>query len=173
MTGSILLFWILALISVGSAILVVVNRNPVRSALALVANFFVLAVFYMTLSAQFVAAVQVIVYAGAIMVLFLFVIMLLNLGSPNAMNEKFSIQAPVAILLAMIFIGAVVGSGALVHGLVHTSATAETLAYGGTVETVGRSLFDGHQPWLFPFEVTSILLLVGIVGSIVLAKRKI
>src|SRR5215471_608378 len=150
MTLPVIGFALLALVSVVSAVLVVANRNPVRSALFLVVNFFVLALFYLTLSAQFVAAVQVIVYAGAIMVLFLFVIMLLNLGAPEALKEQFSIQVPVAVLLAVAFIGAIVGSGALVHGLDHTSATADTLAYGGTVETVGRSLFDGHQPWLFP-----------------------
>src|SRR5437016_12292449 len=97
-------FWVLAIISVASALLVVANKNPVRSALALVVNFFVLSVFYLTLSAQFIAAVQVIVYAGAIMVLFLFVIMLLNLGAPEALRESGGLQAPVAGFLGIVFI---------------------------------------------------------------------
>ncbi len=167
------LFWVLAATSVASAILVVANKNPVRSALFLVVNFFVLAMFYMTLSAQFIAAVQVIVYAGAIMVLFLFVIMLLNLGAPEALRETGGLQMPVAILLAVIFISALTGAGAISAGLRPSATTEEFLQKGGTVESIGVNLFAANQPWLFPFEVTSILLLVGIVGAIVLAKRKI
>src|ERR1041384_8288390 len=104
MSADLLFFWILAAISVASAVLVVANRNPVRSALFLVVNFFVLAVFYLTLSAQFIAAVQVIVYAGAIMVLFLFVIMLLNLGAADQLRERGRLQTPVAIGLGVAFI---------------------------------------------------------------------
>ena len=173
MTASLIGFWLLALVSVASAILMVANRNPVRSALFLVVNFFVLSLFYVTLSAQFVAAVQVIVYAGAIMVLFLFTIMLLNLGSPAALKESGGLQAPVAILLGLVFISALGAAGAISTGLGASRATDETLRYGGTVEAVGKGLFDANLPWLFPFEVTSILLLVGIVGAIVLAKRRI
>src|SRR5437660_6665810 len=173
MSGSMVLFWILAGVSVGSALLVVANTNPVRSALFLVVNFGVLAVFYLTLSAQFIAAVQVIVYAGAIMVLFLFTIMLLNLGAPEALRETGSIQAPVAIFLALVFVSAITGSGAVGAALSKTKATPVTLSEGGTVKTVGLALFDAGQPWLFPFEVTSILLLVGVVGAIILAKRRI
>src|SRR2546421_7977399 len=111
MSGSMILFWILAAVSVGSALLVVANTNPVRSALFLVVNFFVLAVLYLTLSAQFIAAVQVIVYAGAIMVLFLFVIMLLNLGAPGALRERGGLQAPVAIVLALAFLTVLSAAG--------------------------------------------------------------
>lgn len=168
-----ILFWILAAVSVGSAILVVANKNPVRSALFLVLNFFVLSVFYLTLSAQFIAAVQVIVYAGAIMVLFLFVIMLLNLGAPEALHETGGMQMPAAILLALIFITALTSAGAISAGLQPSATTPELLNNGGSVQSVGIHLFSGTEPWLFPFEVTSILLLVGIVGAIVLAKRRI
>ncbi len=166
-------FWVLAAISVLSAMLVVANRNPVRSALFLVVNFFVLAMFYLTLSAQFIAGVQVIVYAGAIMVLFLFTIMLLNLGAPSALREPGGMQTPVALLLAVIFLGALTGAGAISAGLQASSTTPEFIAKGGTVETIGVHLFTASEPWLFPFEVTSVLLLVGVVGAIVLAKRKI
>src|ERR1041385_9016390 len=104
MSADLLFFWILAAISVASAVLVVANRNPVRSALFLVVNFFVLSVFYLTLSAQFIAAVQVIVYAGAIMVLFLFVIMLLNLGAPDQLRARGGLQLPTAVVLALVFL---------------------------------------------------------------------
>jgi NADH-quinone oxidoreductase subunit J len=171
--GAQVLFWILAVTSVGSAMLVVLNKNPVRSALFLVLNFFVLAVLYLTLSAQFIAAVQVIVYAGAIMVLFLFVIMLLNLGAPELLVEKGGLQAPLAIIMALAFLAALTAAGAVSAGLGPSPATAATLREGGTVEAVAYGLFDGNKPWLFPFEATSILLLVGIVGAIVLAKRRI
>jgi NADH-quinone oxidoreductase subunit J len=170
---SMILFAILAFLSVGSALLVVVNRNPVRSALFLVVNFFVLAILYLTLSAQFISAVQVIVYAGAIMVLFLFVIMLLNLGAPEALRERGGIQTPIAAVLALTFLTAIAGAGAITSGLGPSAATAQSIAEGGTVETIGKALFDPKQPWLFPFEVTSFLLLVGVVGAIVLAKRRI
>jgi NADH-quinone oxidoreductase subunit J len=168
-----ILFGILALASVVSAILMVANRNPVRSALFLVANLCVQALFYVTLAAQFIAAVQVIVYAGAIMVLFLFVIMLLNLGAPEALRERGRLQAPLAIVLALAFLTLLSAAGAVGAGLTASRATPETLAKYGTVETVGKALFDPAQPWLFPFEVTSVLLLVGIIGAVVLAKRKI
>ena len=98
--GESILFWIFAIISVVSAIVMVSNKNPVRSALALVITFLCMAAFYVLLSAQFLAAVQVIVYAGAIMVLFLFVVMLLNLGSAVGMVEKPSLQRYVAVSLA-------------------------------------------------------------------------
>ncbi len=173
MSWAVIGFWVLALLSIGSAILVVANRNPVRSALSLVVNFFVLAVLYLSLSAQFIAAVQIIVYAGAIMVLFLFVIMLLNLGAPEGLRESGGLQAPVALLLALIFLGAITGAGAISAGLGPVSATPQTLATGGTVRTVGLSLFNPSLPWLLPFELTSILLLVGAVGAIVLAKRRL
>jgi NADH-quinone oxidoreductase subunit J len=167
------IFWVLAVISITSGIGMIANKNPVRSALFLVANFLVLALFYLTLSAQFIAAVQVIVYAGAIMVLFLFVIMLLNMGSPNALNESGGLQKPVAAILAVMFIAILGGAGALGTGLGPVGATKATIETGGTVETIGKNLFDPGQPWLFPFEVTSILLLVGIVGAVTLAKKKL
>ena len=168
-----ILFAILACLSVGSAVLVVANRNPVRSALFLVLNFFVLAIFYLTLSAQFISAVQVIVYAGAIMVLFLFVIMLLNLGAPEALRERGGLQTPIAAVLALTFLAAIGGAGAITGGLAPSGASSQSLTSGGTVETIGKSLFDPTLPWLFPFEVTSFLLLIGVVGAIVLAKRRI
>jgi NADH-quinone oxidoreductase subunit J len=173
LSAQLVIFFILAAVAVGSGILVVAHRNPVRSALFLVLNLLTVAALYLTLSAQFIAAVQVIVYAGAIMVLFLFVIMLLNMGSPDSLRERGGLSVSVAALLALVFLTILTTSGSLKVGLAPSGATPESLATGGTVETIGRNLFDSSQPWVLPFEVTSVLLLIGIVGSVVLAKRRI
>lgn len=172
LTASYLFFWILALISIGSGLMVVLARNPVRSALFLVVTFLAIAVFYITLSAQFLAAVQIMVYAGAIMVLFLFVIMLLNLSAPEALKERGTIQQPIALLLGAVFITALIFSQALME-MPTKAAHADEIAKLGTVQTIGLSLYSPHLPWLFPFEITSILLLIAVVGAIVLAKRKL
>lgn len=166
------IFWLLAIVSVTAAILMVVNRNPVRSALFLVLTFLCVAVFYVTLSAQFLAAVQVIVYAGAIMVLFLFVIMLLNLGAPDLLRERGTIQTLPAIGLGGLFIVALAASRSLIK-IRFPRQDEAIFAKMGTVQGVGLALFDQNKPWLFPFEATSILLLVAIVGAIVMAKRRV
>jgi len=165
-------FWILAIISVVSSLLVVNSPNPVRSALFLVVTFLCIAAFYVTLSAQFIAAVQIIVYAGAIMVLFLFVIMLLNLGAPEALKEPGGLQSRVALILGGLFIGLLIISQTLIS-FSTMQAKPQTYDSIGTVESIGRNLYDPAQPWLFPFEITSILLLVAIIGAIIMAKRRI
>jgi NADH-quinone oxidoreductase subunit J len=172
MTPSLVLFWVLAIVSVGAAVLMVANQNAVRSALYLVVTFLGVAVFYVTLSAQFIAAVQIIVYAGAIMVLFLFVIMLLNLGAPHALRETGRMQIGVAIILSVIFAGLLLGSQSLFN-LPKIAVKQAQIDALGTVQSVGLSLYDPSQPWLFPFEMTSILLLVAVVGAIIMAKRRI
>ncbi|HLV80065.1 MAG TPA: NADH-quinone oxidoreductase subunit J [Chthonomonadaceae bacterium] len=171
MAWSFVLFWILAVVSVVSSIMMVVTRNPVRSALFLVVTFLCVAVYYVTLAAQFIAAVQVIVYAGAIMVLFLFVIMLLNLGAPEALRERGTLQTRVALLLGFIFIAALIGSSLI--ALPTAPAPPGVYQPLGTVQGIGLNLFSPNQPWLFPFEITSILLLVAIVGAIIMAKRRV
>jgi NADH-quinone oxidoreductase subunit J len=103
------LFFILAIVAIVSAGGVVFSRNPVRSALLLVLNFFTLALIYFMLSAQFIGALQVIVYAGAIMVLFLFVIMLLNLGSPEAVMQERDLKRPLAYLIGFGILATLVG----------------------------------------------------------------
>ena len=170
--ASYVFFWILALIAIGSALMVVLVRNPVRSALFLVVTFLTIAVLYITLSAQFLAAVQVMVYAGAIMVLFLFVIMLLNLSAPEALKERGTIQRPVALVLGAVFVTALIFSQALL--LMPTRpALDRDIENLGTVQTIGLTLYNPQLPWLFPFEITSILLLIAVIGAIVLAKRKL
>lgn len=167
-----ILFWILSVISVGSAILMITNRNPVRSALYLVLTFLCVAVFYITLEAQFIAAVQVIVYAGAIMVLFLFVIMLLNLGAPHALRETRSLQPAMALAFGSIFLLLILFSRSLLYlpGMAASEADAAPM---GTVQGIGQHLYSPAEPWLFPFEITSVLLLTAVVGAIVMAKRRI
>src|SRR5207247_621356 len=146
-TGEAIIFWILAVISVGAAILMVSTINPVRSALYLVVTFLCVAIYYVVLSAQFIAAVQVVVYAGAIMVLFLFVIMLLNIGAPEALRESGGMQAPVAGLLGLILISILTAAGAITTGLSAPTATADSLANGGSVEQIGKHLFASNEPW--------------------------
>lgn len=172
MSGELVAFWILAIISVGAAVMMVVNKNPVRSALYLVATFLCVAAFYILLSAQFISAVQIIVYAGAIMVLFLFVIMLLNLGAPQALQESGRFQWLLALVLVASMIVGFVATGSL-YVTNATTMRPGTIANMGTVESIGINLFDPAQPWLFPFEITSILLLVAVVGAIIMAKRKV
>jgi NADH-quinone oxidoreductase subunit J len=123
------------------------------------------------LSAQFIAAVQVIEYAGAIMVLFLFVIMLLNLGAPAKVKDKGSVQPLAATVLGIIFLMLLALSPLIT--LEGEPVSQQAAANLGTVENIGRNLYSPALPWLFPFEITSILLLVAVIGAIVLAKRRI
>ena len=170
-SASLITFFVLAAIAIISALLVVVNVNPVRSALSLVVTFLTVAALYITLEAQFIAAVQIIVYAGAIMVLFLFVIMLLNLSVPQAIKETGKLQPRAALLLSVVFISLLAAAPLLT--LPAPQATVAQIARLGTVEAIGKSLYSPTLPWLFPFEMTSILLLVAVIGAIVMAKRKI
>ena len=168
MTLETILFYVLSAAAIASALLVVTRRSPVISALYLIVNFFCLAGLYLTLHAQFIAVIQIIVYAGAIMVLFVFVIMLLNLGDEPKLSDRMSYKKVVAVVLA----------AGLLTELIYVIETSWVILPAttindatdiGTVEYIGGQLFTGY---LFPFEVTSILLLVAIVGAIVLAKRK-
>lgn len=160
-----ILFVLMAIVIVVTSIGVVAARNPVRSALNLVANFFALAVLYLFLYAQFVAAVQIIVYAGAIMVLFLFTIMLLNLGSPAELADRGEIKRPITWGLALLFV--IVLAGGVFARLGEAQTAQDDM---GTVQMVGKFLFTD---WVYPFELTSILLLIAIVGAIVMAKRRL
>jgi NADH-quinone oxidoreductase subunit J len=150
-----------ALLAVG----VVALNNPIRSALCLVGNFLLLAVLYFTLHANMLGITQVVVYTGAIMVLFLFVIMLLNLGVPMP-AEKFDIKMPIGVLMGIALFG-VLASQLLppLMGQVQPRAPDDF----GTPQSVGSVLFTQY---FFPFEAVSVLLMIGIVGSILLAKRR-
>lgn len=161
-----IIFAINTLVAVFSALNVLLQQNPVYSALFLIANFFSLAVYYLLLDAQFLAVVQVIVYAGAIMVLFLFVITLLSPGREERADDRLrALQIP-AVILALILGFAIV----LVLMFNDVLGAPSGLPVLGTVQVVGSQLFN-H--FLFPFEVTSLLLLVAMLGAVVLAKRRI
>jgi NADH-quinone oxidoreductase subunit J len=166
--AELIVFVVLAPLAVVAALGMVVNRNAVYSALLLVVNFFCLAGFYVLLEAQFVAAVQVIVYAGAIMVLFLFVLMLLGIGNKEAVSETIRGQRPAAVLLTLGLLVAVVG--ALLAGVFDAEPASLAQANeGGNVQAVGRTLFTRYT---FAFETTGVLLVVAAVGALVLGKRK-
>lgn len=169
---SILFFYLVALVAVGSAVLVVSCKSPVNSALALVNTFFCLATFYVMLDAPFMAAIQIMVYAGAIMVLILFVIMLLNLGTITVTKVKHSVGggALMAALLVIQLLFIQNRGSSLPVSTETIKATGENIAQYGHTELIGQALF---VDFLLPFEITSILLLVAIVGAVVLAKREV
>jgi NADH-quinone oxidoreductase subunit J len=162
-----ILFFALAATALISGVLVVFQVHPLRSALYLIVNFFAVAGLFLLAHAEFIAAIQIIVYAGAIMVLFLFVIMLLNLRQPEeAPPQPYGPQKLVAITLAGFT------ALALVYGFSQAQlppAKAPVPGLGNT-ETIARVLFTDY---LLPFEVTSVLLLVAIVGAVILAKSKL
>jgi len=160
-------FFLLAAIAVVSAILLVLFRNPVYSALSLVTTFFCLAGFFVLLDAYFLAAVQVIVYAGAIMVLFLFVIMLLNLGHPDAVEPGVTRYRRTSVILLAVMLLAEVGlMGARRLG---APAPEEGALFTENIPYIGRLLYTDY---LFPFEVASLILLVALIGVVVLVKRQ-
>src|SRR5215203_2839498 len=158
-----LLFWTLSVLSVFSALMVVISKNPVYSVLWLIITFFSISGHYILLNAQFLAVVNIIVYAGAIMVLFLFVIMLMNL------NKETEPQKNKWLKLA----GAVAGGClllVLVAALRNTEKQITELATGeiGLIQNLGKALFSD---FVVPFEISSILFLSAMVGAVVLGKR--
>jgi NADH-quinone oxidoreductase subunit J len=166
--AELIVFVVLAPLAVVSALGMVLTRNAVYSALLLVVNFFCLAGFYVLLEAQFVAAVQVIVYAGAIMVLFLFVLMLLGTGNEVAVTETIRGQRPAAVLLTLGLLVAV--GAALLTGVFDAEpGSLAQVNEGGNVQAVGRLLFTRYT---FAFETAGVLLTVAAVGALVLGKRQ-
>jgi len=161
------LFLLFALLAVVCGINVVIQRHPISSALSLIGVMGSLAVLYLLLGAEFIAAAQVIVYAGAIMVLFVFVIMLLNAGAESGRGRSYLVElvgAPLLIVLLGLlayFVQRMFPGSPLVHFGGFT---------GGTAQEVGRALFTQY---LLPFEVTSVLILIAILGAIVLARKEL
>jgi NADH-quinone oxidoreductase subunit J len=163
-------FFLVALTAIFSASMVVILRQAVHSALFLVLTLFCVAILFLSLGAEFLAAVQVLVYAGAIMVLFLFVITLLNplaAESPDRLRNQGLVGGALAMVL-LIELWLVVQSGAL--AVLPATAPPLQTAGGGNVEQLGLSLFSTY---IIPFEATSILLLVAMVGAVVLARGRI
>ena len=166
MNAQLITFFILAIIAVAAALGMLFSRSAVYSALFLVLNFGTVAVFYILLNAPFIAMAQVSVYAGAIMVLFLFVIMLLGtelLPPTNALPW----QRPLAIFLGLILF-AESGYSLFIRNAA-TGDVPQPVQTFGSPQAVGQALFSSY---LLPFEVTSVLLLIAMVGAIVLAVRE-
>ena len=166
-----LFFYYFAGVIVVASILVVALRNPIYSALSLLIMFFHVAGLYVTLHAEFLAAVQIIVYAGAILVLYLFVVMLLNVKR----EDRYHSQAPVAAFLGLCIVTEVIllafhpgFSSPSPPPLRLSPLTGEAEIGTGNTETIGEILYSTY---LFPFEVASLILLVAMIGAIILAKK--
>ena len=167
--ADLVVFWVIAPISVLSAAAMVLVRNAVHSALLLIVNFFTLAVFFLVLGSSFLFAVQIIVYAGAIMVLFLFVIMLLGVDREETFVERIKAQPLLALLLAAALVAEVVFAVRAGIGLGREILPSlEEMNRGGNVQALARVLFNEY---FFPFEVTSVLLIVAAVGAMLHGRR--
>ena len=158
------LFILFGAIAVAGAIMVVTRKHPMASALYLILTLFAVAALFVLRQAHFLAAVQVIVYAGAVVVLFVFVIMLINVPTDRLPVERVTTTRVLGILAAGFFI---LETAVLARRFSMPKGTAAEV---GTVETVGRALFTDY---LLAFEITSVLLLAAVIGAIALAKRKI
>ena len=162
-----LLFWVLALVGMGCGCMVVFHRNPMSSAIYLVVTMLCLAGLYALLAGPFVAVIQVLVYAGAVMVLMLFVIMMLNLREETLRREG---------SLGAWLVAGLIGLGLVLFVVppfprtpTRSTAVAPLPATFGTIEDVGGKLFTVY---MLPFELTSVLLLIAIIGAVILAKRR-
>jgi NADH-quinone oxidoreductase subunit J len=163
-----ILFLTFAAVAVACAINVVLQTHPISSALSLVGVMISLAVLYLLLGGTFIAMAQVIVYAGAVMVLFIFVIMLLNASGEDKQRKRYVMSAAVAAPLLLLLL-------ALLVGVVVTQVPSTDIVRFGTFEggdpvSFGRAMFTRY---LLPFEVTSVLILIAIVGAVVLARKEI
>ena len=163
-----IIFFILAGIAVFCAISLVAQTHPISSALSLIGVMGSLAVLYLQLGAEFIAAAQLIVYAGAIMVLFVFVIMLLNAGAEPVSARVPRFSRFLGILLLAAFLGVI--SFIIQAMLPRTQGVVFGEFTAGTAAEIGKRLFTTY---LLPFEVTSVLILIAIVGAIVLARKEI
>jgi len=171
----VILFWVLAVLLVVSAVFTVTQKSPVHSVVGLLANFVILATLYLTLNAEFIFVIQIVVYSGAILILFVFVIALLSSGVgpfPEGPNRLPRIVIPTAIVLLAAF-------GFLIYGLTRGSTgplpahTATSLSgeagqanVFGSVADFGSALFSTH---LLPFEITAFILMVAVIGVVMLA----
>ena len=161
-----ILFMLFAAIAVVCGINLVVQKHPISSALSLVGVMAALAALYLLLGGEFIAAAQLVVYAGAIMVLFIFVIMLLNAGTERRGRRSWTHYADVPILLVF--------TGMIAALIANRMPGSEPVVFGqftkGTATDIGTALFTTY---LLPFEVTSVLILIAILGAIVLARKEI
>jgi len=165
--GEQLTFWVLAAWVVGGALFTMTRRNPVTAVMSLVGTFFALAATYASLSAHFLAVLQILVYAGAIMVLFIFVVMLLGVDKKEALIEPLRWQRPLAAGLGLLLAAEAIYLALSQH--IHVgSGGLQAGPHEGNVQAVARVLFTD---FLWPFEITAGLLVIAVVGSVVLARR--
>ncbi len=162
------IFYTFASLAVISGLMVITRRNAIHAALFLVLAFFSVAAIYVVLSAEFIAAVQVLVYAGGIMVLFLFVIMLVPLGREGPRPPVGHVAG--ALLLAVLLAGVLISYFWSAETPEVFGPTSRLTASGGNIETVGMELYTRY---LLPFEIASVLLLVAMIGAVVLARKKV
>ncbi len=153
--------FILGLILITTAVAVVALKNPIHSALALITNLLTVAAFFAVLNAHFLAVAQIIVYAGAIMVLFVFVLMLLNIKSEANPNGK--LASALAVCAGVFF------TAVLVKDIKNSAAPFFSKGVNGSVEAVGKLLYTD---FVFAFELASLLIIAAILGAVMLAKRK-
>ena len=167
-----ILFFLFATIAVVAALNVILQRNPIYCAIGLIVTLCSLAGLFLTLSAQFIAAIQILVYAGAIMVLFVFTIMLLNVRSEEAKVDRQKFLRWLAVPLFLALLGEVYYVVRTVNNpppQIPATGTAPPVEILGTVESIGREMFTSY---LLPFEATSVLILMAIVGAMLLARRE-
>ena len=159
-----ILFWVLSITALFSAIMVVSSKNPVYSVLWLIITFFAISGHYVLLNAQFLAIVNIIVYAGAIMVLFLFVIMLMNLDKDTEPQKNKWLKLAGAVAGGCLLL-------VMVAALRHTETHMTELAKGdiGLIQNLGNVLF---KDYVLPFEISSILFLSAMVGAVVIGKKE-
>jgi NADH-quinone oxidoreductase subunit J len=166
-------FYVLAACILGFAVMVVTTRDTVHSVLFLVLDFLFVAALYVLLGAQFVAAIQVLVYAGGIVVLYLFVVMLVNLKRPPETYVDPHRRTRLGLLLSVLVLGELAAIGVFSYAkpaIALPDAAALAMPVSGNTEEVGWLLYTHY---LIPFEIASMLLLVAMIGAIVLAKREL
>ncbi len=159
-----LLFWMLSIMTLFSAIMVIASKNPVYSVLWLIVTFFTISGHYILLNAQFLAVVNIIVYAGAIMVLFLFVIMLMNLNKDTEPQKSKWLKLAGAVAGGCLLL-------VLIAALRNTEANPTELMHGdiGLIQNLGKVLFNQY---VVPFEISSVLFLSAMVGAVVIGKKE-
>ena len=166
-----IVFYIFAFFSVFGALGVLFLRNPIHCALSLVGTFFCLGVIYVILNAEFVAVIQVLIYAGAIMVLFLFVLMLLSSKDSGKEHKKFSVGKVLAVFISLgilVQISYIFNAKKLILGP-KGDYPIEVIEEIGSIALIGRLLFTDY---ILAFEIIAILLLVAVIGAVVIAKRR-
>ncbi len=165
-----LLFWLLAVMALIAAVSMIIQRNPVHSALFLITTLLSLAGLFLLLHAPFLAVIQIIVYAGAIMVLFLFVIMLLDVRRTEAAPSRVKLQKSLGMLLGVIFfLETILLLRSGVSRDMAAAAATPPAADFGTAVALGRALFTGY---FFPLQLAAVLLFVALIGAVVLSKRR-